>query len=162
MEKGNTSFKCKVNFAETKVDIKFTSKTEVEIVENNQTSEMQHNFFFLEKMGRITSVEGSMDDAVIQCKYDIPGGQGRSVGLTLSVWSLAEITAKVVEADGKTCKEGAVLVFKEVKSKSGDESNVMKRIKEKIETLTQANKGKVNRIGDKYEVDMTCSDFETA
>ena len=70
----------------------------------------------MRKTGTIENVEGDMDDTTIQCKYDIPDGPGRSVGMTLSVWCVDVIT------DDENDENYVTLIFKEFKKKSNDET----------------------------------------
>jgi len=153
LEKETVNFTCKVNFASKLEQTQFKSSEGLEIKADEQSHQEQSSFFFTDKTGKIENVESSMDDATIQCKYDITDGPGRSVGMTLSVWSLK------VSADDKNCGSNVILKFKEAKTTSDGETNVENKVQEKIKKLTKED---INVKDGEFVIDMNCNDFKKA
>ena len=106
----------------------------------------------MRKTGTIENVEGDMDDTIIQCKYDILDGSGRSVAMTLSGWSVDVIT------DDENDENYVTLIFKEFKKKSNDETYVTQRVQELIKELT---KHEATQENNKFVMKMSLESFKT-
>merc|ERR1711915_42946 len=144
-------FNCSVDFAKQNIEIKFESSQNIHIKADNQIADQYESNFFLEKQGTVMNVVSDMDDATIQCKYDIEGGSGRSISMTLSVWNISMTT------DAELCERANSITIEvdESKSSKKTEENVLNRIERKLNE-SPIGEG-FTRNSSKFQKNVKCS-----
>jgi len=129
------SLMCKVDMATKKEPVNFMSTlsdgSPLQLDDTEEKHDFDGDLYYLRKEARIVQVKANMDDGTIKCDYNIPGGEGKSVKATLSIWKLTQTsTQKLCEAD-----VDLELTFVETGEKSTGETNVIGEIKNKIKNL---------------------------